>query len=97
MENTNTMYFYKISGLNSLYFIYTDLPENDIKLHIKSTENAEKCDAETVVHIRYRGQPIYQLYKGIDKRSGLPYTGEMCVYRKDLAARGIVPAGIYYS
>ena len=97
MGNTNTMQFYKISGLNSLYFIYTDLPEKDVKLHIKSTENAEKCDPATVVHIRYRGQPIYQIYKAIDRRSGLPYIGEMCVYRKDLAIKGIVPAGIYWS
>ena len=95
--NNNTKQFYKVTGYNSLYFLYTDLPETDIRLYIKSTETATPCTPDDVVHIRYRGQPIYQIYKAIDRRSGLPYIAEMCVYRKQLAESGIVPAGIYYS
>ena len=76
----NKMYI--IRGYNSLYFLWTSLPEEEIKLHIGEAKRLEECAPEKAYSIRYGGQPLYELYKGVDRRSGLPYVAEATIDKR---------------
>lgn len=68
----NNKRFYKISGEDMLYFVYTDLPLKDVQLYADiqiaktaylsitpRSAHAEECEPREVFGIRYGSQPIY--------------------------------------
>lgn len=78
----NNYKMYMITGANRLYFIWANLPEKDIRLHIRNDETMEECNAEKAYSIRYGGQPLYELYTGVDRLSGLPYVAEATIDKR---------------
>lgn len=73
---------YKITGLNSLYFLLAE-NEREARETIKADETAEKCSPNDAYSIRYGGQPLYEVVKGVDRRNGLPYSMQITVDKRE--------------
>jgi len=78
----NNYKMYMITGANTLYFLWANLPEKEIKLRIGDGETMEECAPEKAYSIRYGGQPLYELHAGVDRRSGLPYVTEATIDKR---------------
>ena len=73
---------YMIQGLNSLYFVWSEMSENDIRTKTKTNETITECCIEYPFSIRYGGQPLYEWTLKTDKRNGLPYIAEWIIDKK---------------
>lgn len=69
------MTMFKITGEMTLYFLLAN-SEKEAKEAIKATETAEVCAPSDAFSIRYGGQPIYEVHRGVDRLSGLPYISQ---------------------
>ena len=81
-DASGTFKMYMVHGPNRLYFLWSDLPERDVKSQLKNDETMEVCEPEDAFSVRYGHQPIYELYTGDDRISGLPYIARAVVDRQ---------------
>ena len=87
---------YRISGANSLYFVWSDLPMKDIESKTRAGEIAAECDIARPFTIREGGQPLYGWAKRTDRRSGLPYISEWVIDKRDFIIENAVKTERHY-
>lgn len=76
---------FAIWGNNSLYFLLAE-NEKDARAAIHDDERAEECSQSQAFSIRYGGQPLYEVRKGVDRRSGLDYITQDIVDKREYLA-----------
>ena len=59
IKNMDEAKFYMVRGLNTLWFIFSDLPDEDVEMFVDKDERIERCSLSDVMSVRYGSQPIY--------------------------------------
>lgn len=73
---------FAVSGKNSLYFLLAE-NEKDARATIDNDEDIRECSYSLAFTIRYGGQPLYEVVKGVDRRNGLPYSMQVAVDKRE--------------